>query len=214
VSSGASFIDTILPSTILNGLVVIHFSCSARVSSLVRLMIYRFGWLSLLNERRSTKLHQNCVSNKVVLRATINVLAIKTLVFQGLSVDLIASKRIKFFVNLLLIALPNPNNHFTSHHIIANHHKSIHHNNTVCIRDSPMMRRTHSTHAIIITVDMMLSLVVERLIELSASHESGERIAILIRGKLRATATRISVTQIPCMRDVNGITNHDTMEID
>jgi hypothetical protein len=77
-----------------------------------------------------------------------------------------------------------------------------------------MMRRTHSTHAIIIIVDMMLSLVVERLIELSASHESGERIAILIRGKLHATATRISVTQTPCMRDERGITNHETMEID
>ena len=69
-----------------------------------------------------------------------------------------------------------------------------HHNKNVCCRVSHIIRNTANIHDIIITTDQIRSLLVARLIELSASHSSGVRKAIFRSGKLRATIINISAT--------------------
>ncbi len=136
--------------------------------------------------------------SSIVLSATINVLAISTLVLPGLVVDLIASYRINPGLYFFAIIFPSVNSQRIKSHIQSDTHIIIHHNFTVVINDSHIIRSTTAMPIVIMLAHNIFSMRVDRLIELSANHDNGERRIILSNGKLRATTVRMMLTHIHC----------------
>jgi hypothetical protein len=91
------------------------------------------------------------------------------------------------------------------------HHSNIHASFAVCIRDSPIIRRTIIIPITVILSDAIFSLVVARLIVLSDSHANGERNKIFNNGKLHATIVNTILTQIHCKIALCDIANHATI---